>query len=212
SYKRVCFLKPFKLLGGDSSIKNIDRIAFSILYPKRDNAFAASFLESFSKDERYLLEHAYKKDINAPLCHSIGRLFDAAAAVILKQKTVTYDGESGLCLEALCDENIQDGYDIIVNENGEVKYAHWFLRMLSEEPIVAASKFINTLSALIVYIAKKYNKKVVFGGGVFQNRTLVQKTMELLEKEHIEFFFPKTISPNDSSIALGQIVYALNNL
>ncbi|MDR1460115.1 MAG: carbamoyltransferase HypF [Campylobacteraceae bacterium] len=209
TYKRVYSFKPFKLLGGESSIKNIDRIAFSILYSLKDNAFAASFLDSFPKKERYLLEQAYKKDINAPLCCSVGRLFDAAAAIILKQKTATYDGESGLSLESLYDEDVQDRYDIIINENNEIEYAHWFLEMLQEKPVLAASKFINTLSASITHIAKKYKKKVVLSGGVFQNRTLVKKTMELLGKEQL--FLPKTISPNDSSIALGQITYALNN-
>ncbi|MDR1008570.1 MAG: carbamoyltransferase HypF [Campylobacteraceae bacterium] len=212
TYKRVCSFKPFKLLGGDKSVKNIDRVAFSILYLYKQNPIVAAYLNSFSKEERYLLEQAYEKDINAPLCSSVGRLFDAAAAIILKQKTVTYDGESGLSLEALYDKDIQDRYDIIINENNEIEYAHWFLEMLQDEPKIAASKFINTLSALIAHIVRKYEKKVVLGGGVFQNRTLVEKTMELLEKEHVELFLPQTISPNDSSIALGQITYALNNL
>ncbi|MDR1285166.1 MAG: carbamoyltransferase HypF [Campylobacteraceae bacterium] len=212
TYKRVCSFKPFKLLGGDKSVKNIGRIAFSILYPHKQNPIVAAYLDNFSKGEQYLLEQAYEKNINAPLCSSVGRLFDAAAAIILKQKTVTYDGESGLCLESLYDKDIQDSYDIVINENGEIEYVHWFLEMLQDEPKIAASKFINTLSILIARIAGKYGKKVVLSGGVFQNWTLVEKTMELLEKEHVELFLPKTISPNDSSIALGQITYALNNL
>ncbi|MDR2081335.1 MAG: carbamoyltransferase HypF [Campylobacteraceae bacterium] len=209
-YKRVCSFKPFKLLGGEGSIKNIDRIAFSILYPAKNNALAAAFLDSFP--QRYLLERSYEKDINAPLCNSAGRLFDAAAAIILKQKRVTYDGESGLYLEALYDKSVHERYSIVINEKREIEYVYWFLGMLKDEPEIAASKFINTLAALIVHAAKKQRKKVVLSGGVFQNRTLVEKTAELLEKERIEFFLAKSISPNDSSIALGQIAYALNNL
>ncbi|MDR2635910.1 MAG: carbamoyltransferase HypF [Campylobacteraceae bacterium] len=208
--ERVYSFKPFKLLGGEGSIENIDRIAFSILYPCKQNALAAEFLDNFSHEERYLLERSYEKDINAPLCSSVGRLFDAAAAIILKQKKVTYDGESGLSLEALYDKNVQGRYEIIINENDEIEYVYWFLKMLEEDPVTAASKFINTLAALIIHIAKKERKKVVLSGGVFQNRTLLEKLIELFEKEHIEFFLPKNISANDSSIALGQIVYMLN--
>ncbi|MDR2099622.1 MAG: carbamoyltransferase HypF [Campylobacteraceae bacterium] len=210
SYERRYSFKPFKLLGGEASIKNIDRIAFSILYPQKDNPAAAAFLGGFT--EKYLLEQAYEKEINAPLCSSVGRLFDAACAIILKQKSVTYDGESGLYLEVLYDKSVHERYDTIISESGEIEYADWFLEMLNEKPAVAASKFINTLAALIVDFAKKERKKVVLGGGVFQNRTLVEKTIELLKKERIEFFLPKNISPNDSSIALGQMVYALNHL
>jgi hydrogenase maturation protein HypF len=209
-YERLYYFKPFKLLGGEGSIKNIDRIAFSILYQAKNNALAAAFLDSFK--EKYLLEQIYEKDINAPLCSSLGRLFDAAAAIILKQKNVTYDGESGLYLEALYDKNVHDRYEIVIDKNGTVEYIHWFLGMLEDEPKIAASKFINTLAALIAHTAKKQRKKVVLGGGVFQNRTLVEKTAELLEKERVEFFLAKNVSPNDSSIALGQITYALNNL
>ncbi|MDR2790042.1 MAG: carbamoyltransferase HypF [Campylobacteraceae bacterium] len=209
-YKRLYSFKPFKLLGGEGSIKNIDRIAFSILYPMRDNALAAAFLDSFAQKE--LLKQSYEKDINAPLCNSAGRLFDAAAAIILKQKTVTYDGESGLRLEALYDKSVHERYSIVINEKHEIEYIYWFLGMLKDEPKIAASKFINTLAALIAHIVKKHNKKAVLSGGVFQNRTLVEKTAELLEKEQIEFFLAKSVSPNDSSIALGQIAYALNNL
>jgi hydrogenase maturation protein HypF len=160
------------------------------------------------------LEQSYDKDINAFACHSVGRLFDAAAAVILKLENTTYDGESGLCLEALYDESIKERYAIVVNENHEIEYKYWFMGMLQEDPVTAASKFINTLSALIAHIVGKSGKKrkVVFGGGVFQNRTLVQKTVELLEKERVEFYFPQSISANDSGIPLGQIAYALNNL
>jgi hydrogenase maturation protein HypF len=211
-YKRVYSFKPFKLLGGEGSIKNIDRIAFSILYPAKDNAVAAAFLDNFPKEQKYLLEQAYEKDINAPLCSSVGRLFDAAAAIILKQKSITYDGESGLYLEALYDKSVQERYAIVIDKNGMIEYIHWFLGMLEDEPKIAASKFINTLATLITHIAKKQRKKVALGGGVFQNRTLIEKMVELLEKEHIEFFLAKDVSPNDSSIALGQITYALNNL
>ncbi|MDR1614285.1 MAG: carbamoyltransferase HypF [Campylobacteraceae bacterium] len=211
-YKRVCSFKPFKLLGGEGSIENIDRIAFSILYAEKDNAHAAVFLNSFSDEQKYLLERSYEKDINAPLCSSVGRLFDAAAAIILKQKRVTYDGESGLNLEALYDKNVHERYAIVINKNNEIEYIYWFLGMLEDEPRVAASKFINTLAALMVHVAQKYRKKVVLGGGVFQNRTLLEKTIELFEKERIEFFLSENISPNDSGIALGQIIYALNNL
>ncbi|MDR1975638.1 MAG: carbamoyltransferase HypF [Campylobacteraceae bacterium] len=214
SYRRVFTFAPFKLLGGEKSVKNIKRIAFSILYGHKNQEGVAKYLDSFSKDERYLLEQSYEKDINASLCHSVGRLFDATAAIILGLENTTYDGESGLMLEALYDKNIKERYEIVINEKREIEYANWFIGMLQDEPRVAASKFINTLSALIVHIVRKQGKKrkVVFGGGVFQNRTLVEKTVELLEGERVEFFFARTISSNDSSIALGQMAYVLNIL
>ncbi|MDR3346027.1 MAG: carbamoyltransferase HypF [Campylobacteraceae bacterium] len=207
AYKRVHTFAPFKLLGGDKSVKNINRTAFSILYPHRERKEVAAFLDSFK--EKRLLEQSYEKDINALLCHSVGRLFDAAAAIILQMKTTTYEGESGMMIEALYDESINESYEIKINDKGEIEYSHWFLAMLGERANVAATKFINTLALVLLQIAKKYDKKVVLSGGVFQNKTLLKK---LLKSHDIEFVTARDISPNDSSISLGQIVYALNHI
>jgi hydrogenase maturation protein HypF len=210
NYKRVHTFAPFKLLGGDKSVKNIERIAFSILYPHRSDKAVANFFNNI--DDRELLEQSYAKNINTTLCHSVGRLFDAAAAIIFGIKAVTYEGESGLMMESLYDDKIKDSYEIAINEKGEIEYSGWFLEMLREPAYAAATKFINTLALVLFKIAVWSNKKVILSGGVFQNRTLIQKTAELLNAQNIEFFTAKSVSPNDSSIALGQLVYALNHM
>lgn len=211
-YKRVCTFKPFKLLSGDKSIKNISKIAYSIFYEHKDNSKVKKLFKHFTKDEHVLLSYSYEKNINAIFCSSVGRLFDAVAFVALNLHEVTYEGQSGMYLESLYDDTIKEFYKIVINEKNEIEYEHWFLQMLDESPQQIATKFINSLALVILSVAKKYNLQVVLSGGVFQNSVLLKSVISLFEKENINYFLPKNMSPNDSSIALGQLIFALNKL
>jgi len=120
---------------------------------------------------------------------------------------VSYDGQSGLFLESLYDDTIQGAYRFTCNE-GMVMYKEVFLEMLHDEPRVIASKFINALANLVEEVAKKYPYKVVLSGGVFQNRTLLEKILTC--KAHT-FLSQHQIPPNDGGICVGQLYYALHN-
>ena len=137
-----------------------------------------------------------------------GRLFDAVAVVCGMHGRVSYDGESGLYVESLYDEAIHEAYYFTCKE-GVIHYKEAFLEMLyDKEPRVIASKFINALVNLIDGIATQYSYKVVLSGGVFQNRTLVEKILEL--KKHT-FVSQHQLPPNDGGICVGQLYYALQN-
>ncbi|MFV0481414.1 MAG: carbamoyltransferase HypF [Campylobacteraceae bacterium] len=208
-YKRVASLKPFKLLG-ESSIKHIDKIAFSLLYELKNDLHVKEFLDGFDKEKYKMLEHSFLKNINVFSCSSIGRLFDGVAAIILKKKQVSYDGESGLMLEALYDKEITSSYVYHINNLNQIDINNILLAILVDEPRVAVSKFFNTLKDIVLFFAKKYGKKVVLSGGVFQNKTLLLLIIKEFKKEKIDYFVPSVLSVNDSSISLGQMVYALN--
>lgn len=211
-YKRVLSFEPFKLIGGEASIKNINRVLFSILYKNIDNEKIKTYIENnFSKDEISLLKQAYIKDINSFECSSVGRVFDAVCSLALNKKSISYDGESGLNLEMLYSNKIKKSYEYHINKDKKIVYDKWFLEMLDEKPKTIASKFINTLVCIITNEAKKHNKKVVLSGGVFQNKTLLSECIKSFKKEKIEYFLPKNHSPNDSSVSLGGLVYALYN-
>jgi hydrogenase maturation protein HypF len=211
-YKRVLSFKPFKLLGGEKSIKNIDRVLFSILYENKNDMCVKKYLEeNFDRDEFLLLSQSYEKEINTHKCSSVGRVFDAVCSLALNKKSVSYDGESGLNLEMLYEKKIVASYDYFVNRESQIEYSHWFTKMVEEKPKEIASKFINTLVKIIVDTAKQHRKKVILCGGVFQNKTLLSECIKAFKREKIRYFIPKEHSVNDSNISLGGLVYTLHN-
>ncbi len=197
--KRVAHFKPFKLLGGEQSIKNINRIAYSMLLS------LGVELEEFR--ELKFLAQMFEKNINSPLCSSVGRLFDAVCYLACGLKQVSYDGESGLLLESLYNESISQSYDFSI-ENGVISYDEMLLAILNErnDASLVATKFLNTLSEIILQISSLYDLPIVLSGGVFQNKTLLKI---LLKKTKKPLIFPTQISPNDGSICIGQVAYGL---
>jgi len=71
--------------------------------------------------------------------------------------------------------------------------------------------FINTITQIIIEIAKIEKLDVILSGGVFQNKILLELTTKNLKKEKITYFCQHKRSVNDSSIALGQAFYFLSH-
>ena len=82
-----------------------------------------------------------------------------------------------------------------------------FVQMLHDkEPRLIASKFINTLVHIILRLSAQYSYPIVFSGGVFQNRTLVE---QILQNVTQNFHFPIQLAINDGGICVGQLYKVL---
>ncbi len=203
-YERVGFFEPFKLVGGEVAIKEIWRVAYSILRDVMgDNVDDLAQFEPFKK-RLSLVKKAHSNSINSPLCSSVGRIFDAVAFLSTGLSSVSYDGESGLLIEQLYDKTLEDTYEFSM-ENGVIKYKEQLMCACVDKPEFIITKFINGLVSCIIKLAKIYNVPVVVGGGVFQNKTLLNRLYVELQKESIPLFFPEKIPPNDGGIAFGQL-------
>lgn len=200
AYKRVGYLKPFKLLGSEKSIKHIDRVAYSMLQD----------IDETKNTPNAFLAKIHKNSINSPLCSSMGRLFDAVCYLTTNLKEVSYDGQSGLILESLYDKNITSSYPLHVKD-GVVIYDEMLLQILKDKhnPSLIASKFLNALVELIIHFATLYALPVVVCGGVFQNQTLLSTLVQKWQTSNQPLLFPQAIPPNDGGISMGQIAYYL---
>jgi len=207
-YERVGHFKYFKLIGGEKAIKEPRRVALSLLFElygegvlKLHNHTTASFTQS----ELKVLYQAWQKGLNSPLSSSCGRLFDAIASILDVLHVSSYEGESGLILESLYDENIKDFYEFSILEE-QIDFSVIFYQILKEENnTVAVSKFFNTLVEIIYDMSKKYDLPVVLSGGVFQNRVLLR----LIMKKIPEVIVPSGFVSNDSAISYGQAIAVL---
>lgn len=211
-YKRINHIKYFRLLGGEMAIKEPKRVALSLLFDifTLDEILALdSFVvKAFSKEEIKTLYTMWQKGLNAPFCSSIGRLFDAISSFANILHTQTFEGETGLLIEENYDNSIKDNYEYkILDENIDITP---MIRQIIEDKDkkVISSKFINTLVNIIIEISNKHkNLPVVFSGGVFQNKTLLELLIKKFKEQGRVFYFNIDVPTNDEGISIGQLYY-----
>lgn len=205
-YERVASFEPFLLLGGDASIKEIKRILASLLWDALGDEADVWLLNYFDEKSLKRLKQIYTKKMNAPLCSSVGRLFDAVAVLCGMEETVSYDGESGLLIEGLYDPCITESYAVECDEK-IIHYKSMFVQMLyDKEPRLIASKFINTLVKIALNMCRRYTCPIVLGGGVFQNRTLMELIIRNVTQK---LYFSQKLAINDGGICVGQVYKSL---
>ncbi len=226
SFDRAAHFGTFRLPGGDQAVKEPRRSALGLLYSIFGDDIPLDLppVQSFSATELALLKAALRKGINAPLTSSAGRLFDAVAALIGLRQRVSFEGQAAMELEFAQDGIKTDKcYPFAVTDiTSEVTASKRIIDLkltvlamiddlrtgVSISEISAV--FHNTLAEIIVTIARcSGEKQVVLTGGCFQNKTLLERTIDRLVAEGFHPYWHRTIPPNDGGIALGQIMAVL---
>jgi hydrogenase maturation protein HypF len=226
SFDRVAHLANFRLPGGDQAVKEPRRAALGLLYTVFGEDMPPDLppIQSFSPSELILLKAALRKGINAPLTSSVGRLFDAVAALIGLRQDAKFEGQAAMELEFAQDSIKTDkcypfAVTDITSESAtsrrilDVKLT--VLAMIDDVragvPIGEISAvFHNTLAEMIVNVAQWVGEdRIVLTGGCFQNKTLLERTIDRLLVEGFQPYWHRDIPLNDGGIALGQIMAAL---
>ncbi|RDU64018.1 carbamoyltransferase HypF [Helicobacter sp. MIT 14-3879] len=213
--KRILHFSYFPLLGGDNAIKDIKKVALGVLFSVYDNDIPSILKHKFENID--IFYQMYKQGINSPQTSSIGRIFDCIA-FFCGLEYQNFDGESGGYIESLYDKKIKQFYKYEIN-NDEISFSLMIKSMIcdlkeSNYKTLIASKFINTLTDLILNIALKYKINVIFSGGVFANKVLCDRIIyefKKHKKHKIKYFMHNNIPPNDSGISIGQIGAFINN-
>jgi hydrogenase maturation protein HypF len=202
--RRVASLRPFLLPGGEAAVKDAWRCAASVL------------LESGMKLEGKPagVEHLLRKRINCVPTSSMGRLFDAVAAITGVCERNRYEGESGLRLEA---EAMAHGPAEPYPLPCSGLEADWrpMIREIAagiEQGAPASlmsARFHETLAAWTVDVALRTGmRSVVLSGGCFQNAWLTARCSERLEAAGRSVFVHQRVPANDGGISLGQAILA----
>jgi hydrogenase maturation protein HypF len=218
NFQRAAHLKEVPLVGGEKAILEPWRLV------------EAWFDFKYSPRGRQLQE-VYAAGINSPLASSMGRLFDAAAVLILGKEKAEFEGQLAVELEERAKGVMlkKNGSSVNKPENvisvscslsgsGVIDPFAVLLRIIKmlregssrEEAAYYFHQAIAQMTAEVAVDLKKKSgiNKVCLSGGVFQNKILLKLTGELLYNKGLSVYTHKKLSCNDSCISLGQAVIA----
>jgi len=219
-FERNYHLEYVPIPGGDAAIRNPARIALAYLWKLGfDWEPNLSPVQSICAEDRTFLRMQLQNQINTPSQSSMGRLFDAVSSLVGVCQKVNYEAQAAIELENIADPNEKGSYNLDFNNQNEEIFLHKaILSILNdlEENLPASiisAKFHNTIANLtkdaFVAMRNKHSvSTVVLSGGVWQNKTLLNKTIPLLLAAGFKCYIHNTVPANDGGIALGQCVIA----
>jgi len=227
-YERVAHLRAAPLPGNEIAVRTPWRSAMGYLSlePERESSFQRAF-DGSSVEERRIVRQQATHRINAPLASSMGRLFDAAAAVLGIAHRSRYEGEAAMRLEGLAGTNAGELLPFPVRRDGPG--GGWLLDPLpllaalgdravqGDDPGRLAAAFHDSVAAgttaLVRAVADTTSLRTVcLGGGSFQNARLLSTLRLQLEALGLRVLWPRLLPPNDGGLSYGQAAVAAARL
>ncbi len=225
-WRRVGYLRPFRLPGGEAAVREPRRSALGLLHAAFGaDAFAMTDLApvaTFAPAERRALATMLERGLNAPVTTSAGRLFDAVAALLRLRQTTSHEGQAAMELEWAAEAGTaphdkEREYRIAITEENGVIILDW--QPLVEALIAdiragiarerAAAQFHDALALAIAATAARIGETtVVLSGGCFQNGRLTEKALTALNAAGLVPVRQERVPPNDGGLALGQAWWA----
>lgn len=237
-FERAAHLRTWALPGGAASVRDARRNAFALLSELGllEHPGAARLLDGLDEQTRSVTATMIERGINSPRTSSMGRLFDAAAAILGICDKATYEGEPAIELEAAawralssesaCPTGNIAGFS--VTESSRPDACHVLnSRSLIEallEGIRAgvpagrlALDFHIAIARSSARIAREICARegidtVALSGGVFMNRLLLQLLTRELKSMGLTVLVPHSVPVNDGCIAYGQAAVARTRL
>lgn len=238
AFERLVQAAYFPLPGGAAAIRDLSRCAYGALWALDllEHPAAARVLDALGPEGARLCGEMVEKGINSPLTSSVGRLFDAASALLGICAKARYEGEGAVLLEAAIDPDDESPFDeryrieLVKNvaQAGATAqdtavalfdYAGLFLALLDDIAAGVPASFCARqfheafvraiLDAAALARAAFEVREVVLAGGVFMNRYLAEHAIDELIRAGYIVAVNRELPPNDGSIAFGQAVVAL---
>ena len=227
-FERFGHLAYFPLAGGDKASKEAIRPTIGLL----KKAYADKFsIEEFSwlldriepdRTKQRIISEQIDKNVNTAETSSLGRVFDAAAAMAGIGGRNDFEAQLPMGLEAQIAANCREEYDfeIICNagEPIQLDLSKMITQIVSDvkqgvDKSIIAAKFHNGIAAGLAAMAMEARRKTglntaVISGGVFCNRYLADRLIKLLNNSNFCVLFNAAVPSNDGGVALGQAAIA----
>lgn len=232
NFQRFGHLVYYPLAGGDLAAKEAIRPVIALLNQAYGDEFELQkfgwLLEKIEPnvEKQTLILEQIRKKINTVNTSSLGRVFDAAAAIAGLGNYNHFEAQLPMALEACADNTIEQRYDFEIIESAEEPNLLDLRKMIRQlvddvqkqvSAAIISAKFHNCLAAGLCEMAAKARKssnlnKVALSGGVFCNRYLTNRLIQYLKKADFVVLFNRYVPSNDGGISLGQAAIAVRRL
>ncbi len=217
SFKRVAHVRRFSLPGGERALREPRRAALGLLYEIFAGESVAHLGEALPAPQARVLLSMLEQRVQTVSTSSMGRLFDAVAALTGVRREVGFEGQAAMELEFAAERVDDEGAYPFPLRPGDPAIADWepLVRALLRErhagvpAELMAARFHNALAALAEAIACRAGlEHVALTGGCFQNGHLVSAVYARLAARGFDVHLPCAYPPNDGGISLGQALVA----
>ncbi len=223
-YRRGGHLKAVRLPGGERAIREPWRLACAWL--TATDATPPTVLRELVPSRTWAqVAGLVRTGLASPMTTSMGRLFDAVAALCGVRTTITYEGQAAIELEAACDPHERGRYSIeldpldgmLVIDPRELIGAVCSDVAAGVSAGVIATRFHAAVAAVTVeacsaLAAANHTELVVLSGGVFLNRRLLESVYAGLDARGLRVLTPERLPIGDGGISYGQAAVAARRM
>jgi hydrogenase maturation protein HypF len=218
-YERIAHLRPAPSRATSRRTLALAlRDGYLSLDPGREASFTRAF-DGIADEERRVARQQATQRINAPLASSMGRLFDAAAAVLGIAHRSRYEGEAAMRLEGLAGRHVGVLLPFPAHQDASGRALLLdplpLLAALGEraqrgdDPASLAAAFHDSVAAGTTALVRTISgwtglRTVCLGGGSFQNARLLTTLRTQLEALGLRVLWPRLLPPNDGGLSYGQ--------
>jgi hydrogenase maturation protein HypF len=213
-FERKFHLAYFPLPGGEAAIKRPARTALALLWSlglEWDDWLAP--LQDLCYEERLALRVQLERGLNSPRTSSMGRLFDAAAALAGVRQRVNYEAQAAMEFEAALDEAESGAYQFGI-QDGTIDLKSAISALLADVragasiPVISA-RFHNGLAEMARTACDQIRRDAgvraaALSGGVWQNMALLRRTVRGLRGDGFTVYVHRQVPANDGGLSLGQ--------
>jgi hydrogenase maturation protein HypF len=222
SFERVGHLRPVRLPGGAAAIREPWRMACAWLTESfgEPRPLPATLRAHVDPERWSRVADLARSGLASPVTTSMGRLFDAVAALCGIVPRANYEGQAAVELEAAADRRARGAYVLPVAAGPPLTLdARETIRQVvadleaGVEPGPISARFHAavadaTAAACAGATEARGLDTVVLSGGVFQNSLLLEAVAERLAAVRLRVLVPRVLPPNDGGISYGQAAVA----
>lgn len=208
NWERVGTIRPIRVIGGDRVALEPWRSACSVCWE-------TGIDWGSHRPEFAVIRRAWEVGSGTQQTSAVGRLFDAAAALLGLVEAASYDGHAPALVECVADVP-PEASPLPVRDDSSLRTIDWaplVRALLNSGRSIGerAAEFHATLAATILAEAQHRRgmdstNSVGLTGGVFQNRRLTEHTAALLKSDGFEVLLHERVPPNDGGLSFGQAV------
>ncbi|HEX7436759.1 MAG TPA: carbamoyltransferase HypF [Caldimonas sp.] len=219
TFRRLGHLAPIAMPGGDAAAREPWRMAAAALHRI---GRGAQIEQRFSaRPAAAAVARMLARDLRCPPTTSMGRWFDAAAALLRVRETSAYEGQAPMLLEALASTgesfaSVAELSDLVpIQPDGTLDPTLLITRLADEgDARRGAALFHHAIAdGLARWVAAATEstgvRVVALGGGCFLNALLTALLAPRLAALDIRVLEARQAPPNDGGIALGQAWVAI---